>query len=94
LCHEAFASPIADSYTLKISNLHDAKSSPSRFFEDHADVQSTPFYSIASHFARARWIVVCTVDTDFAALAQRIHDALGALPDIAAQLVRVNRPAV
>jgi hypothetical protein len=34
LCHGAFASPIADFYTLKISNLHDAKSSPSRFFQD------------------------------------------------------------
>jgi hypothetical protein len=35
LCHAPFASPIADFYTLKISNLHDAKSLPSRFFEDY-----------------------------------------------------------
>lgn len=39
-------------------------------------------------------IVVCTVDTNFAALAQRIHDALEAQHEIAGQLARVNRPAV
>jgi predicted nuclease of predicted toxin-antitoxin system len=39
-------------------------------------------------------IVVCTVDTDFAALAQRIHDALEAQHEIAGHLVRINRPAV
>ena len=39
-------------------------------------------------------IVVCTVDPDFAALAQRIHTALEAHPQMAGQLIRVNRPAV
>jgi hypothetical protein len=39
-------------------------------------------------------IVVCTFDPDFAALAHRIHTALEAQPQIAGQLVRVNRPAV
>jgi predicted nuclease of predicted toxin-antitoxin system len=39
-------------------------------------------------------IVVCTVDPDFAALAQRLHTALEAHPQIAGQLIRVNRPAV
>src|SRR2546428_13578492 len=39
-------------------------------------------------------IVVCTFDPDFAALAQRIHTALEAHPQMAGQLVRVNRPAL
>ena len=38
-------------------------------------------------------MVVCTFDPDFAALAQRIHSALEAQPQMAGQLVRVNRPA-
>jgi Domain of unknown function (DUF5615) len=38
-------------------------------------------------------IVVCTFDPDFTALAQRIHSALEARPQMAGQLVRVNRPA-
>lgn len=37
-------------------------------------------------------IVVCTFDPDFIALAQRIHTALGARPQMAGQLVRINRP--
>lgn len=37
-------------------------------------------------------IVVCTFDTDYSGLAQRIHDAIGAEPDMASKLVRVNRP--
>ena len=36
-------------------------------------------------------IIVCTVDVDFKALAERIHDALAENPDMSAQLVRVNR---
>ena len=38
-------------------------------------------------------IVVGTFDPDFVALAQRIHTALEAQPQMAGQLVRVNRPA-
>jgi uncharacterized protein DUF5615 len=38
-------------------------------------------------------IVVCMFDPDFAALAQRIHSAVEAQPQMAGQLVRVNRPA-
>ena len=38
-------------------------------------------------------LVVCTFDPDFVALAQRIHTALEAQPQMAGQLVRVNRPA-
>ncbi|MGH8059503.1 MAG: hypothetical protein ACREOH_20080 [Candidatus Entotheonellia bacterium] len=38
-------------------------------------------------------IVGCTFDPDFAALAQRIHTALGAQPQMTGQLIRVNRPA-
>jgi hypothetical protein len=37
-------------------------------------------------------IVVCTFDPDFAGLAHRIHTALEAQPQMAGQLVRVNRP--
>jgi hypothetical protein len=39
-------------------------------------------------------IVVCTFDPDFTALALRIHTALEAQPQMAGQLVRVNRPTV
>ncbi len=39
-------------------------------------------------------IVVCTFDPDFSALAQRIHTALEAQPQMAGKLIRVNRPAV
>jgi hypothetical protein len=39
-------------------------------------------------------IIVCTFDLDFAALAQRIHTALEAHPQMGGRLVRVNRPAV
>jgi hypothetical protein len=39
-------------------------------------------------------IVVCTFDPDFTALAHRIHTALEAQPQMAGQLVRVNRPAL
>ncbi len=38
-------------------------------------------------------IVVCTVDPDFTALAQRIHTAVEAHPEMAGQLVRINRPS-
>jgi hypothetical protein len=38
-------------------------------------------------------IVVCTFDPDFVALAQRIHGALEAHPQMVGQLVRVHRPA-
>ena len=37
-------------------------------------------------------IVVCTFDPDFAALALRIHTTLEARPQMAGQLVHVNRP--
>ena len=37
-------------------------------------------------------IVVCTFDLDYTALAQRIHDALAAEPDMSGQLIRINRP--
>jgi hypothetical protein len=53
------------------------------------------------HFIRLHYttpahagIVVCTFDPDFTALAQRIHTALEAQPQMAGQLVRVNRPVV
>lgn len=37
-------------------------------------------------------IIVCTYDPNFDALAQRIHAALVAQPQMAGQLVRINRP--
>ncbi len=38
-------------------------------------------------------IVVCTVDADALALAQRIHLAISTPADLSGRLVRVNRPA-
>lgn len=38
-------------------------------------------------------IIVCTFDRDFAAQANRIHQAVLLLDDLNGQLVRVNRPA-
>jgi hypothetical protein len=38
-------------------------------------------------------IIVCTFDLDFAALAQRIHQAIADSSTLAGQLVRVNRPS-
>jgi hypothetical protein len=37
-------------------------------------------------------VIVCTFDLDFAALAQRIHQAIADGPPLAGQLLRVNRP--
>lgn len=38
-------------------------------------------------------IIVCTFDLNFPALAQRIHTALEAQPDMRGTLIRINRPA-
>ena len=37
-------------------------------------------------------IIVCTVDPDFAAQAERIHQAIGKQTSLHGQLIRVNRP--
>ena len=37
-------------------------------------------------------IVVCTVDPDFARLAQRIHETVATVSEMFNQLMRVNRP--
>ncbi len=37
-------------------------------------------------------IIVCTIDSNFEALAQRIHEVLRTQPDMQNRLVRVNRP--
>jgi len=37
-------------------------------------------------------IIVCTFDSDFVALAGRIHEAIAAEVDMTGKLVRVNRP--
>lgn len=39
-------------------------------------------------------IIVCMVDADFKALAERIDEAIKAQPEMDKQLVRVNRPAM
>lgn len=36
-------------------------------------------------------IIVCTLDTDFAAQAQRIHRAIAGIAKLSGQLIRVNR---
>ncbi len=38
-------------------------------------------------------IIVCTFDSDFTSLAQRIHQAIEAQPQLVNQLVHINRPA-
>lgn len=38
-------------------------------------------------------IIVCTVDPDFAGLAQRIHEAIEVHAQISRPLIRINRPA-
>jgi len=38
-------------------------------------------------------ILVCTFDLDFTGQAERIHSAIEAQPDLAGQLLRVNRPS-
>lgn len=37
-------------------------------------------------------IVACTYDPDFTALAERIHRVISGPPQLAGQLVRINRP--
>ncbi len=39
-------------------------------------------------------VIVCTFDSDFVALAHRIHEAIEAHPQLASQLIRINRPSV
>jgi hypothetical protein len=39
-------------------------------------------------------IIVCTFDSNFAALARRIHDSVETQPQMTGQLVRVNRPSI
>jgi hypothetical protein len=38
-------------------------------------------------------IIACTIDPDFKALAQRVHDAIEPQSSLANQLIRINRPA-
>jgi hypothetical protein len=38
-------------------------------------------------------IIACTLDTDFAGLALRIHTAITAYDSLLGELIRVNRPA-
>lgn len=38
-------------------------------------------------------IIVCTADPDFIRQANRVHEAIEALPQLNGQLIRVNRPS-
>ena len=38
-------------------------------------------------------VVICTYDSDFAAQAVRIHQAISSSDDLAGRLIRVNRPS-
>ncbi len=38
-------------------------------------------------------IIVCSVDPDFVGLAQRIHKAIEAQPQVSGTLIRISRPA-
>jgi hypothetical protein len=65
----------------------------------HADARAVLTFN-RKHFLRLHrerpghsGIIACTFDPEFAALAERIHLALTALPVIAGALVRINRPS-
>ena len=51
------------------------------------------FIVLHGHRPDHRGIVVCTVDPDFAGLAQRIDATVRTAVDLGGQLVRVNLPA-
>jgi len=50
------------------------------------------FVRLHQTYADHTGIIVCTFDPDFKALAQRVHAALMAQPQMAGRLVRINRP--
>jgi hypothetical protein len=50
------------------------------------------FVRLHQRYADHPGIIVCTFDPDFKALAQRVHAALMVQPEMAGQLVRINRP--
>lgn len=51
------------------------------------------FIRLHRSFPAHAGIIVCTEDLNFPALADRIHVAITATPDLARQLLRVNRPS-
>lgn len=50
------------------------------------------FIALHRQNAQHAGIVVCTFDLDYGGLAQRIHDAIAAEPEMEGKLIRVNRP--
>ena len=52
------------------------------------------FIRLHSEIPNHSGIVVCTFDPNFSALAGRIHDAVATQPQMANQLLRVNRPPI
>jgi hypothetical protein len=52
------------------------------------------FIRLHSHTPHHEGIIFCTFDSNFEALAQRIHDAVKIQPTMTGQLVRVNRPSI
>lgn len=51
------------------------------------------FVALHKSGAKHEGIIACTFDTDFVALANRIHQAIKPDQTLSGQLVRINRPA-
>jgi hypothetical protein len=51
------------------------------------------FLRLHRQVANHAGIIVCTLDLDFPGQARRIHEAIGSLPVLGGQLLRVNRLA-
>ncbi|HUN07803.1 MAG TPA: DUF5615 family PIN-like protein [Aggregatilineales bacterium] len=83
---------------------HDAGKSNQRIPDDEVLAFSTNENRILVTFNRKHFIhlhnedsnhagiIICTVDTDFAALVERIDEALNQYTSVSGQLIRVNRP--
>ena len=50
------------------------------------------FVKLHGQLPDRRGIVVCSFDSDFAALASRINAAIAQISDLRGQLMRINRP--
>nr|VFK33732.1 MAG: hypothetical protein BECKMB1821G_GA0114241_11792 [Candidatus Kentron sp. MB]VFK35344.1 MAG: hypothetical protein BECKMB1821I_GA0114274_11132 [Candidatus Kentron sp. MB]VFK77234.1 MAG: hypothetical protein BECKMB1821H_GA0114242_11132 [Candidatus Kentron sp. MB] len=51
------------------------------------------FIALHNRFPNHQGIIVRTYDPDFAALALRIHQALGSVDFLTGRLIRINRPS-
>jgi len=50
------------------------------------------FIRLHKHRPDHRGIVVCSFDTDFSAMARRIHEEMAKFPDLSGRFVRVSQP--